>query len=105
MTFKTDIINDMSVFLNTGEFATDAIYKTNTIQVIFDQTSDNFDVGEVEIVRDRIEILANQSDVTGVVIGDVIDINAVTYYIIDIDDQGETNTTGFIRLILSLEMI
>jgi hypothetical protein len=103
MTFKDDMVTDMDVFFNTDEFATAATFNSNPISIIFDQLSDNFQVGDVDVIENRLEALVNQAEVPNIVVGDIIIVNSINHYVIDIDDQGETDSTGHMRLILSLE--
>lgn len=107
MSFKDDLQADMDTFFNTNEFAVEAIWSGSgtPINVVFDQTSNNFDTGDVDVIQDRIEILTDQNKVQGIKTGDTITIAPNVYTVIEPDDQGETIATGFIRLILSLEGI
>lgn len=107
MTLKDELKTDMAIFFNDNEFATIATKGGQTFNVIFDQTTDNFDEGDVTVNNDRIEILADQDRVNqiNIVIGDQIIINTVTYNVIDLDDEGETISTGLIKLFLSKRVI
>ncbi len=96
-TFAEDMESDLDEFLNNSEFAKDITYKSATITGIYDNA---YAVSALD--GDAVETLTPQalvktSDVTGIVHGDTMTIDAVVYNVISSQPDG----TGLTVVILS----
>lgn len=96
---------DLSIFFSTGDFAVDAVWTPAggggpfTIQVIFDNAYQGFNVGEADQAGREPQCLARDSQLaqgSGMKRGDSIVINAVTYKVGNIEPDG----TGVSRISL-----
>lgn len=97
MTFKTDLTNDLTFFLDNEEFAVDVLYNAATIQGIFD---DEFTSGAddgVGVETTVAQVLVKTSDVASAAQGETMTINTVDYNIIGIQPDG----TGLTLILLS----
>ena len=97
MTLKNDLITDLTTFLNSDEFAVEVTYGAATIKGIFDNAfiADTQDGIEVETRVPQVTI--KTSDISGLVHGDTLNINATVYNVIGIEPDG----TGVTRVLLS----
>jgi hypothetical protein len=97
MTFKDDLETDLDVFLNASEFATDITYKSATITGIFDNAYvvSALDTDDVETLQPQVYV--KSGDVVGIVQGDTMTINGITYKVISPQPDG----TGLTLVILS----
>lgn len=97
MTFKTDLTNDLDIFLNSNEFAIDITYNSTTIQGVFDAEFSSAVEGEMGIESTVPQVLVKTSDVSSAVHGETMTINSVVYNIIGIHPDG----TGMTLILLS----
>lgn len=94
MTFKEALQNDLDVFINTDEFATPITYKGNTINGIYDNTSDVARLVGIGVESASPRVVVKSSDVVGVKSKDVLVVDGVSYYVIPpIQFDGEGLTT------------
>lgn len=101
MSLSEDTTNDLDIFLNSDEFAIEAVFITatslSTIKVIFDNETEpiiNIDTGGVTIGKPQ--AIAKTEDVIDAK-GKTLVVNNVTYNII----ESKNNGTGLTTLILS----
>ena len=97
MTFKNDLTNDLDIFLDVNEFAVDVIFKSNTIQGIFDNEFLAVVEDEIGVETTVPQCQFNTSDVSSAAHGDVMTINSIDYNIIGIQPDG----TGMTLILLS----
>jgi hypothetical protein len=97
MSLKTQMAADLDAFLNVDEFGVGATFKGADINVIFDQAGVIQPIGGAVFETSTPQCLAKTADVPGVVQGDTIVIDMVTWYITQILPDG----TGMTKLILS----
>jgi hypothetical protein len=97
MTFKTDLTDDLTFFLNNEEFAVDVLYNAATIQGIFDDEFTSGAADGVGIETTVAQVLVKTSDVASAAQGETMTINSVDYNIIGIQPDG----TGLTLILLS----
>lgn len=97
MTFKSDLTNDLDVFLNSDEFAVDITYQAATIQGIFDAPFSSAVEGEMGIESTLPQVLVKTGDVPNIAHAETMTINSVVYNVIGIQPDG----TGMTLILLS----
>ncbi len=97
MTFKDDLNDDLDIFLDDDEFAVNVIFKSNTIQGIFDNEFIASVEGEIGIESTIPQGQFKTSDVSSAVQGDTMTINSIVYNIIGVQPDG----TGMSLVLLS----
>jgi hypothetical protein len=74
MNLKEQLSNDLDIFYNSNEFGVVATYKTNEIVVIYEE--------DVEINNTENRVISGKaSDFNTIAIGDIIEIEGVSYEI------------------------
>lgn len=97
MTLKSDILSDLSTFIDTDEFAVSITYNSTSIAGIFDDEYKGVNPLTGEIEATAPQVIVKTSDVSGIVHGSTLTINSTTYYVINIMQDG----TGLTTLLLS----
>ncbi len=97
MTFKDDLTNDLDIFFNDDEFAIEIIFKTATIEGIFDNEFAQTAEGDIGVETTVPQVLVRSSDVSGDDHGETMTIDSVVYKIIGIQPDG----TGMTLILLS----
>ena len=92
--------DDLDAFLNADEFAVHATVRlqeggTRIVRGIFDDPYLNAQLGEYEIDTTRPRLTCKESDVIGVLRGDVVDIDGRTY---DVLASAQPDGTGMATL-------
>ena len=88
MSFKDQLNQDLDVFFNDDEFTDSATLENGlSISVYFDEKDDVvFDTGlDSDVSASVPSITCKADDVSGLKHGDSLILNAMTYYIIDMD--------------------
>lgn len=81
---------DISVFLNTDEWAITATYDGATsVDGIFDKGFYPVDVGEVDLESEQVTFFCQLSDVAGLVHGKTFLIDSVTYSTVGVEPDGQ----------------
>ena len=92
MTFKNDITNDLDIFFDDDEFATEITFNSETILGIFDNEFAVAVEGEMGIESTAPQVLVKDADITGAAHGQIMTIDGTDYKIIAIQPDG-TGTT------------
>ena len=97
MTFKSDLINDLDIFLDDDEFAVEITFDGGTVLGIFDNEFAVAVEGEIGIESATPQVLVKDSDIAGATHGQTMTIDSVVYKIIGIHPDG----TGLTLILLS----
>jgi len=85
------LVEDLTVFLNTDDFAVEATWNATTVNVIFDAPySQNLD-----IAGSNPSILVAAADMPGAAIGDAVVVNGTNY---QIAEPPQPDGTGMVRI-------
>ena len=100
-TFKEDLLTDRDIFLDENEFADEFVFSRSglTINCIFDDAFEVAVEGEQGVETTAPQVVAKDSDVTGIVQGDTLTrvSNSVVYKVIKPMPDG----TGMTVILLS----
>lgn len=97
MTLKADLTNDLSEFLDSNEFAVNITFGSNTIIGIFDDAFEAVEQDENSVENTQPQVIVRDTDITGLVHGDIFTINSIRYNVIGIQPDG----TGLTIVVLS----
>ena len=91
--------NDLAVFLNPRDMGSTATFKNKDINVQFVDEYEAITLFGLEIENARPMAMAATADIAGIKHRDALVINTITYYVVEIRDDG----TGVTTLLLSKE--
>ena len=89
--------NDLAVFLNPRDLGDTATFKNEEINIQFVDEYEAITLLGLEIENARPMAMAATTDITGIKHRDTLVIDTITYYVIEIHDDG----TGITTLLLS----
>jgi hypothetical protein len=90
--------DDLSEFLSTEAFGSEATFKSKTINTVFTNNYISITGGTVDIEGTYPVALCRLSDVTGVAHNDVLTIDSKNYVVIGIQPN---NSIGTVKLVLN----
>lgn len=90
---------DIDCFFELGELAVEAIFKGQSISVIYRKNYVNMESGHIGISNAAPMAIAKKSDVDGVVKGDIIEIETENFLITNV----QPNSEYYIKLFLEAE--
>ena len=93
------VANDLAVFLNPRDMGSTATFKNKDINIQFVDEYEAITLFGLEIENARPVAMVATTDITGIKHRDVLVINTITYYVVEIRDDG----TGVTTLLLSKE--
>jgi len=93
------VANDLAVFLNPRDLGNTATFKNKDINIQFVDEYEAITLFGLEIENARPVAMVATTDITGIKHRDVLVINTITYYVVEIRDDG----TGVTTLLLSKE--
>lgn len=87
MTFKEDLINDLSIFVDPNDFGKVGTYKGNPINIQFYNVFEEISPMESGIESRKIWAVAKTGDVTDAVHGDNLTVDGIDYIIAGIEHE------------------
>ncbi len=105
MTFQETMVNDLDIFLDSGDFAETLKWTHGAVEKeilgIVDIPSDESSPHEAKIETTRMEAKVKSSDITGITRNDLVKYNGTSYYVY----RMEVENPGFTILFLSKDQV